>query len=484
MKKLTVRTRVIIVIVVVLLIGGYYGVRAMTGANDGALTASGTIETTDIQVGPEIGGKVSEVMVQEGDSVKAGDPLFKIDSTLIEAQRNVAASALSTAKDSAATAQAALASAQAQYDIVQNAALGQVPVRQRTSDWTNATQSSFIVPSWYYSQNEQISAAQAGVDNAQKALDDAQANLSKVQSSAASADFIKAENNMAEAQANYTVAKRLNDQVSNGKNITDLTRRGLFLLARDTREKNKGVTPKWLGNNLDEELRIAAQQIFDDANARLNDAKKNYLDIISSEPTGATSVLEARGAVSVAQEHLYRAQDLLRSLQTGDNSPQLTAAQKVLDQAKSAADQANSAVDQAQANVDLIDAQLGKLTVTAPSDGVILTRNVEPGEFVQPGASAITLGNLNALTITVYVPEDRYGNIFLGQSATMTVDSFPGQKFNAQVSFISDQAEFTPRNVQTVEGRSSTVYAVKLKVNDPNGKLKPGMPADVVFSTK
>jgi HlyD family secretion protein len=112
---------------------------------------------------------------------------------------------------------------------------------------------------------------------------------------------------------------------------------------------------------------------------------------------------------------------------------------------------------------------------------VVLTRNVEPGEFVQPGAAAITLGDLSHLTITVYVPEDRYGNIFLGQNARMSVDSFPGTQFSAQVSFISDQAEFTPRNVQTVEGRSSTVYAIKLKVSDPQGKLKPGMPADVVF---
>ena len=229
---------------------------------------------------------------------------------------------------------------------------------------------------------------------------------------------------------------------------------------------------------------MAAQQIFDDARVKLDDSKKAYLDVISSESEGATNVLEARGSVSVAQEHLYRAQDLLRSLQTGDNSPTLTAAQKALDQAKSAAEQAESAVGQAQANVDLIDAQLAKLTVVAPSDGVVLTRNVEPGEFVQPGAAAITLGNLSQLTITVYVPEDRYGNIFLGQNASMSVDSFPGTKFNAQVSFISDQAEFTPRNVQTVEGRSSTVYAIKLKVNDPQGRLKPGMPADVVFSTK
>jgi HlyD family secretion protein len=114
-------------------------------------------------------------------------------------------------------------------------------------------------------------------------------------------------------------------------------------------------------------------------------------------------------------------------------------------------------------------------------DGVILTRNIEPGEFLQPGAVAFAMANLNELTITVYVPEDQYGNLSLGQSATVTVDSFPGESFDAEIIHIADQAEFTPRNVQTVEGRSSTVYAIKLKVTDSEGKLKIGMPADVVF---
>jgi HlyD family secretion protein len=61
------------------------------------------------------------------------------------------------------------------------------------------------------------------------------------------------------------------------------------------------------------------------------------------------------------------------------------------------------------------------------------------------------------------------------------VDSFPGMQFNAQVTYIADQAEFTPRNVQTAEGRSATVFAIKLTVADPEGRLKPGMPADVIF---
>jgi len=134
--------------------------------------------------------------------------------------------------------------------------------------------------------------------------------------------------------------------------------------------------------------------------------------------------------------------------------------------------------------VDLIDAQIAKLTIYAPIDGTILTRNVEPGEFVQPGAVALSMANISEMTITVYVPEDRLGEISLGQNATVKTDSATGVSptFSAVVINISNQAEFTPRNVQTVEGRSSTVYAVKLKVSNATSELKIGMPADVVFT--
>jgi HlyD family secretion protein len=154
-----------------------------------------------------------------------------------------------------------------------------------------------------------------------------------------------------------------------------------------------------------------------------------------------------------------------------------------LEQAKAGLQHAQNAVKQAQANLDLINTQMTKLTIYAPMNGDIITRNAEPGEFVQPGATAFAMADLNNITITVYVPEDRYGQIKLGQQASVTVDSFPGETFTAEVIHIADQAEFTPRNVQTVEGRSATVYAIKLKVTDTQGKLKIGMPADVVFSS-
>ena len=115
----------------------------------------------------------------------------------------------------------------------------------------------------------------------------------------------------------------------------------------------------------------------------------------------------------------------MTNVQTGSNSPAVINAQATLNQAKAADDQAQSGVQQAQANVDLINTQLSKLTILAPLDGVILTRNVEPGEFVQSGADALTMADISHLTITVYVPEDLYGKISLGMPATMKAELVP-----------------------------------------------------------
>ena len=121
--------------------------------------------------------------------------------------------------------------------------------------------------------------------------------------------------------------------------------------------------------------------------------------------------------------------------------------------------------------------------IVSPINGVVLERLVEPGELAIPNATLITVCNLDELTLTVYVPEDRYGMITLGESVPVTADSFPGQEFNGTVSYIADQAEFTPRNVQTTDSRKSTVYAIKLDLDPSGGLLKPGMPADVHFQT-
>jgi multidrug efflux pump subunit AcrA (membrane-fusion protein) len=122
--------------------------------------------------------------------------------------------------------------------------------------------------------------------------------------------------------------------------------------------------------------------------------------------------------------------------------------------------------------------------IRSPIEGVVLERSVEPGELTSPGSTLLTVGDLYQLTLTVYVPEDRYGRISLGQVYSVTVDSFPNAVFPGKVTHIADQAEFTPRNVETVEGRKNTVFAIRLTLDNPNLALKPGMPADVNFGIK
>ena len=86
------------------------------------------------------------------------------------------------------------------------------------------------------------------------------------------------------------------------------------------------------------------------------------------------------------------------------------------------------------------------------------------------------------MTITVYLPENQYGRVRIGDHANVEVDSFPDEVFAAEVVRIADEAEFTPRNVQTEEERQTTVYAIELRLTSGTGQLKPGMPADVVFT--
>jgi HlyD family secretion protein len=100
-----------------------------------------------------------------------------------------------------------------------------------------------------------------------------------------------------------------------------------------------------------------------------------------------------------------------------------------------------------------------------------------------PGAVAVAVRRSDVLRLTVYVAEDRYGQIAVGDRARVEVDTFPGESFEAEVTRIADQAEFTPRNVQTEEGRSLMVFAVDLDLLDPEGRLRAGMPADVTFGS-
>ena len=467
----------IIMIVAFLVAAIYFGFRVFSNRDDGKLRASGTIEAVEVNVSAETAGKVQEALVDEGQAVKAGDPVLRLDDSLLTAQQQVAQSGVASAHNALLTAQGAYNLAQAQYDAAVTSARAQQGAA-RLTDWFSRTPGQFDQPLWYFSQDEQITASQAEVDASHLALQEAQANLDQVVKSLNNSDFVSAETRLADARISYLVAKSVHDhaQATGGKvSPDDISLPDLPALAPSYRIRIRVAK----GLSGDSSVVTTAQDALDAAQTELEDAQQAYDALLNTD--AADRVLKARAAVSVARERHEVALDNLSRLQTGEYSSQVKIASLSLAQAKNGLQQAQGAVNQAEANLALLDTQLKKLTVYAPIDGVILTRNVEPGEFVQPGGSAITMADLAELTITVYVPEDHYGEISLGQGATVTVDSFPNETFAATVSSISDQAEFTPRNVQTVQGRSATVYAVKLKVSDPAGKLKLGMPADVVF---
>jgi multidrug resistance efflux pump len=466
----------IIVIGLLVIVSAYFIVTQLLNSKDGQLTASGTIEAVQINLAPELAGKVTEVLVDEGQAVKQGDPLLKLDPSLLTAQRAAAAAALETANSAAQTAQAGNVVAQAQYDITLAAARA-AGTKSRLAEWIIRTPNYFDQPQWYFTRDEQIAAAQSGILAAAQEIEAAQQNLDTVVKDLNNADFVEAETRLMNARVAFLAALDVHtrSQATGGSVSPDALPFSLPAAAPGYRTRINAAK----GLSGTDDLINAAQDMYDAAKAELDDAQDSYDTLLGSD--GAENVLQARAELSVALERFQSAEDRLSLLQTGENSLSVAVAKAAVDQSKSAVEQALNAARQADANLALIDTQLAKLTISAPTDSVVLTRNIEPGEFVQPGATAFVLGKLSDLTITVYIPEDRYGEIHLGQEATVTVDSFPGVTFTATVIQIANTAEFTPRNVQTVEGRSSTVFAIKLSVTDPESQLKPGMPADVVF---
>jgi HlyD family secretion protein len=440
----------IFIILALILVTASAGCGTLQGNSSGtSLQASGVIEATEIAIAPEISGRVVEVKVKEGDAVQAGAELFHLDDTLLQTQKQAASASLESAKAGVQTAQAGLAAAQAQYDLTLSNALAEAQ-DSRISTWDQSKPSEFDQPTWYFSQNERLKSAQSDVETAKQALADKQAKLDTMQKKAASADFLSAETKLSDARLAYQNAKDVLDRTS--------------------------------GTSDGQDLRDAAQTAFDDAKADLSDAQKAYDDALTTD--GAKDVLQARAEVAVALERYNTAMDTLRSLQTGADSPIVVAAAKTVDQAKAALEQSQAAIQEAQANLDAINAQIGKLTVSAPTDGVVLVSSIQPGEVLQAGMTALTIGKLDQLKVTVYLPEDRYGEVSLGDEASLSVDSFPGVTFKATVTRIANQAEYTPRNVQTKEERQTTVYAVELSIANPDGKLIPGMPVDVTFAAK
>jgi multidrug resistance efflux pump len=323
---------------------------------------------------------------------------------------------------------------------------------------------------------------------AEAGLAAARAHLARVEAGARVEEIAVAQAALAQAEAERDGAAQaviyarevisnplsLNAEISAARTQVHLTEQGVEMA-----EAELAAVELWRGPHIGEggdterswDLQVqAAEASLGQAQAELAGAQRylNALLAIRANPLELEAQLHAAEVeFELAETQLAAAQATLDELVAGPTKEEVAIAQ--------------AQVRQAEAAVHIVDAQIARLTLTAPMDGIVTSRSAQVGETATAGMPLLTLANLDVVTLVIYVPTTRVGQVELGQEVEVQVDSYPERVFLGRVSNIAREAEFTPRNVQTQEERVNLVYAVKVRIPNPNHALKPGLPADATL---
>lgn len=412
----TERTRIValFLIVISLLVTVCSGCQGTEAA--AAIEASGTIEAEEVVIASEFGGRIEDILVDEGEEVEEGQLVVVLDTALLEAQLG--------------EAEAALDAAQANLQRVEAGARpGEIRVAEAFLDQSVAAR-----------------------DGAEMAWQDALALRDNPQQLNAQIDQARtqvelAESGVAQARAQLQTLEIQRDALAGAGDDQSKTTYAALDEQVQAAEAAVAISEETLAGakvQLDNLLEMLSNPVA--LNAAVNQAKARYDDAVA--------------AVEVAQAGL----DALLAKPTAE---EVSIAQ--------------AQVSQAEAALGMLQVQLDKMNLHSPLGGLVSNRPVHVGETASAGATLMTIANLEEVKLTVYIPENRYGRIQLGQSVNVEVDSFPGRVYEGSVVYISSEAEFTPRNVQTKEERVNTVFAVKILIPNPDRELKPGMPADATI---
>ncbi len=405
---------------------------------DGPIVASGFIEGEEVIVAPQVSGRIAEMLVERGDTVQAGDVLVRLDDALLQNQR--------------LEAEAGLSAAQANLDRVMAGARSTEIAAARAA----------------------LAQAKAEQDGAAQAVLNAQDVISNPLSS--DAGIVAARVQVELAEQNVELEKVMLEEIEFKRNV-------YAPLQNEAPQPSRYPQPSTVSNLASEvitpredterswDLQVwAVQSALAQAEAELEGAR-NYLNALwatRSDPLVLETELHgAEMQLRLAEAQVSAAQAALDELEAGPTAEEIAVAE--------------AQVRQAEAAVGLIDAQAAQLTLTAPMDGIVTSRNGQTGETASAGAPLLTIANLDDVTLAIYIPETRVGQVQVGQEVQVQVDSFPERVFVGQVSSIAGEAEFTPRNVQTQEERVNLVFAVKVRLPNSDGLLKPGMPADATL---
>jgi HlyD family secretion protein len=201
----------------------------------------------------------------------------------------------------------------------------------------------------------------------------------------------------------------------------------------------------------------------------------------------------ARATYEAAVARLHEAEEQRKLVQEGPRQEQIAQARAALAQMRARykrllegprqeeIERARARVEKARGAKALADTRLGYATLLAPLSGVVLSENVEPGEYVAAGTPVVTIGDLEYVWLRAYINEADLGRVKVGQRVRVRTDTYPGKVYEGRLSFIAAQAEFTPKNVQTAQERVKLVYRIKVDIANPDMELKPGMPADAAI---
>lgn len=237
----------------------------------------------------------------------------------------------------------------------------------------------------------------------------------------------------------------------------------------------------------DTDYRIQLRQA--EANAAASDAQYR----LALEGSRQEDIVQAEALYKTAEADYKRMKELLAAQtitqkQYDDAYARYVAAEQTYRKLarglrKAEIDAARARRDQAAAQVEQLLKRVRDCVVLAPTNATVTQRVVEPGEFVTVGAPLLKLTNLDRVTLTIYVNEQQLARVKLRQPAEVRIDGMPDRVFQGTVTFISPTAEFTPKNVQTKEERTKLVFGVKVEVDNRDGALKPGLPADARLVT-
>jgi multidrug efflux pump subunit AcrA (membrane-fusion protein) len=414
-------------------------------AADG-LTASGFIEAEEVDIASQVGGRLEELLVEEGEDIAADTLLIRLDGTLLDAQ---------------------IASARAGVEIAQ-ARLAQVRAGARPEQIRQAEAS--------------LAQAEAARDGAYVAWQDARAirdNPQELDARIAAARFEvrSAEAELAAAAAMKDAAVIAHENYSDAKDkfgrIKEELEKKYEDLPEDQRPDLPDDIPAQLSFHMIPYEYWKAWVGFNTAEAKLNQARTSLGDLLAMRDNPQdlkASVDAAKAEYDAAGATVDQAEARLEALRSGATAGEIAVVE--------------AQVEKAQAALDRLLSERDKLTINAPVGGLVLEVTIREGELTAPGATLLTLGDLDEVTLTVYVPADQLGKVNVGQKTEVEVDSFPGQLFEGTVVAIANEAEFTPRNVQTKEERVNMVFAVDIAIPNPDHKLKPGVPADATIITE